>query len=88
MSETIDKEKIISEYKTHDGDTGSAEVQIAILTHRVSHLTDHLRSHRKDYHSRRGLLMMTSRRRKLLDYLKRTDLARYNEIIQRLKIRR
>ena len=88
MTETIDKEKIISEYKTHDGDTGSAEVQIAILTHRVSHLTDHLRTHRKDYHSRRGLLMMTSRRRKLLDYLKRTDLERYNNINQRLKIRR
>lgn len=88
MTETIDKEKIIAEYKTHDGDTGSAEVQIAILTHRVSHLTDHLRTHRKDYHSRRGLLMMTSRRRKLLDYLKRTDLERYNNIIQRLKIRR
>jgi len=89
MSETsIDKEKIISEYKTHDGDTGSAEVQIALLTARVSHLTDHLRTHRKDYHSRRGLLQMTARRRKLLDYVKRHDLDKYNELLKKLGIRR
>jgi len=89
MSETsIDKEKIISEYKTHDGDTGSAEVQIALLTARVSHLTDHLRTHRKDFHSRRGLLQMTARRRKLLDYVKRHDLDKYNELLKKLGIRR
>ncbi|MFP4352207.1 MAG: 30S ribosomal protein S15 [Puniceicoccaceae bacterium] len=89
MSETsIDKEKIISEFKTHDGDTGSAEVQIALLTARVSHLTDHLRVNRKDFHSRRGLLKMTARRRKLLDYVKRHDLDKYNELLKRLNIRR
>ena len=85
---TIDKEKIISEFKTHEGDNGSAEVQIALLTARISHLTDHLRTHRKDFHSRRGLLQMTSRRRKLLDYVKRHDLDKYNELLQRLNIRR
>jgi len=89
MSETyIDKEKIISEYKTHEGDSGSADVQIALLTARVSHLTDHLRTHRKDFHSRRGLLRMTARRRKLLDYVKRHDLDKYNDLIKRLGIRR
>jgi len=89
MSETsIDKEKIISEFKTHDGDSGSAEVQIALLTARVSHLTEHLRTHRKDFHSRRGLLQMTARRRKLLDYVKRHDLDKYNELLKRLNIRR
>jgi len=89
MSETaIDKEKIISEFKTHDGDSGSAEVQIALLTARVAHLTEHLRTHRKDFHSRRGLLQMTARRRKLLDYVKRHDLDKYNELLKRLNIRR
>ncbi len=89
MSKTsIDKEKIISEFKTHEGDTGSAEVQIALLTKRVAHLTDHLRTHRKDFHSRRGLLQMTARRRKLLDYVKRHDLDKYNELLKRLNIRR
>lgn len=89
MSDTsIDKEKIISEFRTHDGDSGSAEVQIALLTARISHLTDHLRTHRKDFHSRRGLLKMTSRRRKLLDYVKRHDLDKYNELLKRLNIRR
>ncbi len=89
MSDTsIDKEKIISEYQTHDGDSGSAEVQIALLTARITHLTDHLRSHRKDFHSRRGLLKMTSRRRKLLDYVKKHDLDKYNDLLKRLNIRR
>lgn len=89
MSDTsIDKEKIISEYQTHDGDSGSAEVQIALLTARISHLTEHLKTHRKDFHSRRGLLKMTSRRRKLLDYVKRHDLDKYNELLKRLGIRR
>jgi len=89
MSDTsIDKEKIISDYQTHDGDSGSAEVQIALLTARITHLTDHLRTHRKDFHSRRGLLKMTSRRRKLLDYVKKHDLDKYNELLKRLNIRR
>ena len=88
MSEAIDKQELITEYKTHEKDTGSCEVQVALLSARINHLTDHLRIHRKDFHSRRGLLAMTSRRRKLLDYLKRHDLAKYTELIQRLKLRR
>jgi small subunit ribosomal protein S15 len=88
MSEAINKTELITEYKIHDKDTGSCEVQVALLSARVDHLTEHLRVHRKDFHSRRGLLAMTSRRRKLLDYLKRHDLAKYTELIQRLKLRR
>lgn len=88
MSEAIDKAKVIAEYKTHDGDTGSSEVQIALLTARISHLTEHLRTHRKDFHSRRGLIHMTNRRRKLLNYLKRQDLQKYEEIIKSLGLRR
>ena len=82
------KTDIITEYKTHEKDTGSSEVQIALLSARINHLTEHLRTHRKDFHSRRGLLQMASRRRKLLDYLKRTDLPKYNEILQKLSLRR
>ena len=85
---TIDKEAIIKEFGLRDGDTGSSEVQIALLTARVKHLTEHLRVNRKDFHSRRGLLMMAARRRKLLDYLKRTDLKRYQAIIEKLDLRR
>lgn len=85
---TVDKNKIISEFQLDDKDTGSCEVQIALLTARIVHLTDHLRTHRKDFHSRRGLIGMTSRRRKLLDYLKRKDLKKYNEMLQRLNLRR
>ncbi|MGE9294318.1 30S ribosomal protein S15 [Ruficoccus sp. ZRK36] len=88
MAEAVDKNKVIEEYKVHDKDTGSCEVQIALLTARVTHLTNHLRTHRKDFHSRRGLIAMTSRRRKLLNYLKRTQLDKYNEIIGRLGLRR
>lgn len=88
MSEVVDKQSIIEDYKTHEGDTGSCEVQIALLTARINHLTEHLREHRKDYHSRRGLIKMTSRRRKLLDYLKRHNLDKYTEIIQKLNLRR
>lgn len=88
MSEVIDKQNIIGEYQTHEKDTGSCEVQIALLTARISHLTEHLRDHRKDFHSRRGLIKMTSRRRKLLDYLKRHNLDKYTEIIQKLNLRR
>lgn len=88
MSEIVDKTNIIEEYKTHESDTGSCEVQIALLTARINHLTEHLREHRKDYHSRRGLIKMTSRRRKLLDYLKRHNLDKYTEMIQKLNLRR
>lgn len=85
---TVIKPEIIAQYKTHEKDTGSSEVQIALLSARINHLTEHLRTHRKDFHSRRGLLQMASRRRKLLDYLKRTDLPKYNEILQKLSLRR
>lgn len=88
---TITKERkreVISEFKQSDNDTGSAEVQIAILTTRVNGLTDHLRTHKKDFAGRRGLLMMVSRRRRLLDYLKRVDPQRYLDTIGRLGIRK
>jgi small subunit ribosomal protein S15 len=88
MSTTVVKPEIIAEYKTHDKDTGSSEVQVALLTARINHLTEHLRTHRKDFHSRRGLLQMASRRRKLLDYLKRHNLPKYNELLQKLSLRR
>ncbi|MFQ5508883.1 MAG: 30S ribosomal protein S15 [Leptospirillia bacterium] len=83
-----DKQKLISDFQTHDTDTGSPEVQVAILTNRISYLTEHFRSHKKDHHSRRGLLKMVARRRKLLDYLKRNDEAKYKTIIGQLGIRR
>ena len=90
MSEhkTIDKQQIIKEYRLDDKDTGSCEVQVALLSARIAHLTAHLSTNKKDFHSRRGLIAMTSRRRKLLDYLKRNSLERYNDLIQRLKLRR
>lgn len=88
MSEIVNKQEVITNYKVHEKDTGSCEVQVALLSARISHLTEHLRVHRKDFHSRRGLLALASRRRKLLDYLKRHDLARYNELLQRLGLRR
>ena len=90
MSEhkSINKQEIIKEYALKEGDTGSCEVQVAILSARIAHLTNHLSTNKKDFHSRRGLIAMTSRRRKLLDYLKRTSLDRYNALIQRLKLRR
>jgi small subunit ribosomal protein S15 len=84
----IAKSEVITQYKTHDKDTGSSEVQVALLTARINHLTEHLRLHRKDFHSRRGLLQMASRRRKLLDYLKRHDLPKYNELLQKLNLRK
>jgi small subunit ribosomal protein S15 len=87
-SKAIDKTQIIGDYKTHDSDTGSCDVQIALLSARINHLTEHLRAHRKDFHTRRGLLAMASRRRKLLDYLKKHDLSKYNEMLQRLNLRR
>lgn len=88
MAHYLDKNKIIGDFRQNDQDTGSSEVQIALLSARINHLTDHLRVHRKDFHTRRGLIAMASRRRKLLDYVKRHDLAKYNELLQRLNIRR
>ena len=85
---TIDKEAIIKEFGLKNGDTGSSEVQIALLTARVKHLTEHLRVNRKDFHSRRGLIAMTARRRKLLDYLKRTEFNRYTAILEKLGLRK
>jgi small subunit ribosomal protein S15 len=83
-----EKQKLMKEYATKDGDTGSPEVQVAVLTSRIATLTEHFKTHKKDNHSRRGLLMMVAQRRKLLDYVKRKDEARYQELIQRLGIRR
>ena len=88
MSEQVNKTSIIEENRSHDKDTGSSEVQIALLTSRISHLTEHLKTHRKDFHSRRGLLMMAARRRKLLDYLKKNELKRYQAIVEKLGLRR
>ena len=82
------KQDLIKEYATKDGDTGSPEVQIAILTTRIRNLTDHMKEHKKDFHSRRGLLVMVGRRRRLLDYVKKKDVARYEEIIKKLGIRK
>ena len=78
----------VAQFKHHDKDTGSSEVQIAILTARINHLTEHLRTHRKDFHSRRGLLQMASRRRKLLDYVKRGDVNKYVELLAKLGLRK
>ena len=82
------KEQIVTDYKRHDSDTGSSHVQIALLTQRINELTEHFKIHKKDNNSRRGLLQMVSRRRKLLDYLKRTNIGEYHEIIEKLGIRR
>ena len=81
------KQSIIEEYKTHEADTGSTEVQVAVLTARIRELTEHKRAHKKDFHSRRGLLIMVGKRRKLLQYLKRKDFMRYQTLIQRLGLR-
>ncbi|HKO58201.1 MAG TPA: 30S ribosomal protein S15, partial [Thermoanaerobaculia bacterium] len=80
--------EIISTYKTHDGDTGSPEVQVALLSDRISYLTEHFKTHAKDHHSRRGLLKLVGRRRRLLDYLKKTDNERYRTVIDKLGIRK
>jgi small subunit ribosomal protein S15 len=82
------KIEIIGEYKTHSTDTGSPEVQVALLTRRINSLTDHFKTHAKDNHSRRGLLKLVSQRRRLLDYLRRKDAERYREVISRLGIRK
>ncbi len=83
-----EKEKIINEYKLSEKDTGSPEVQIAILTHRINGLNEHLKTHKKDHHSRRGLLKMVGTRRNLLRYLEKKDIERYRSLIERLNIRR
>ncbi|MCP3762036.1 MULTISPECIES: 30S ribosomal protein S15 [Bacillaceae] len=82
------KNELIQEYRTHESDTGSPEVQIAVLTEQINTLNDHLRTHKKDHHSRRGLLKMVGRRRNLLSYLRNKDVARYRELIQKLGLRR
>ena len=82
------KNKIISEYATSEGDTGSPEVQVAMLTHRIKDLTEHLKEHKHDHHSRRGLLLLVGRRRRLLQYMQRTDIGRYRALIERLGLRR
>ena len=82
------KKQLIEEYKLHDTDTGSPEVQIGLLTHRITYLTEHLKIHKKDHHSRRGLLMLVGQRRRLLDYVKGKDVTRYRGIIERLGLRR
>ena len=82
------KTELIGSYKTHEADTGSPEVQVAILSERINYLTDHFKAHAKDHHSRRGLLMMVQQRRSLLNYLKRTDIQRYHEVVGRLGLRR
>jgi small subunit ribosomal protein S15 len=82
------KEKIVGDYKTHNSDTGSSQVQIALLTQRINELTEHFKVHSKDNNSRRGLLKMVSRRRKLLDYLRRSNINEYHEIIKKLGLRR
>lgn len=83
----IDKNQVIRKYQLHENDRGSAPVQIAILTARINDLTDHFREHAKDHHSRRGLLKMVGKRRRLLEYLRRTDLERYRELIEDLGLR-
>jgi small subunit ribosomal protein S15 len=82
------KKKIIDEYATSDGDTGSPEVQVAILTKRIAHLTEHLKEHKHDHHSRRGLMLLVGQRRRLLNYVAKTDIERYRSLIERLGLRR
>ena len=82
------KKKIISEYGTSEGDTGSPEVQVALLSHRIAHLTEHLKEHKHDHHTRRGLLLLVGRRRRLLNYMQKQDITRYRSIVERLGLRR
>ena len=82
------KTEVIGQFRIHESDTGSPEVQIALLSGRIGNLTEHLTAHKKDHHSRRGLLMLVGRRRKLLEYLKRTDVERYRTVIERLGLRK
>ena len=82
------KKKIIAEYGQGEGDTGSPEVQVALLTHRIKHLTEHLKTHKHDHHTRRGLLLLVGRRRRLLNYMQKEDINRYRSMIERLGLRR
>lgn len=82
------KQQVISTYKLHDSDTGSPEVQIALLSSRIEYLTEHFKTHKKDHHSRRGLLKLVGRRRRLLDYLKRSDVERYRKVVSALNLRK
>jgi small subunit ribosomal protein S15 len=82
------KEQVVSDFKVHDTDTGSAQVQIALLSKRILELQDHFKTHKKDHHSRRGLLKMVSQRRRLLDYLKRKNIEQYHDVVSRLGLRR
>ena len=84
---TFDKTAAVAKYRTHETDTGSARVQVAILTERINFLTDHFREHKKDHHSRRGLLKMVGQRRRLLNYMKRTDVEGYRRVVQELGLR-
>ncbi len=88
MLDPKEKKKIIEKYKVHEKDTGSSEVQIALFSEKIEQLTEHLKEHKKDNHSRRGLLKMVSKRRKLLDYLEKEDAKRYASIIKKLKLKR
>lgn len=88
MAQAPVKQETIDEHRTHESDTGSPEVQIALLSARISHLTDHLRTHPKDHHSRRGLLMLVGRRRRMLDYVRGIDVERYRAIVAKLGLRR
>ena len=85
---TKDKQELIEQFKLHEDDTGSPEVQVGLLTHRISYLTEHLKIHKKDHHSRRGLLVLVGRRRRLLNYVKNKDVKRYRAIIEALGLRR
>jgi small subunit ribosomal protein S15 len=86
--DTATKKQIMDEYATTEGDTGSPEVQVALLTKRINELTEHLKTHKHDHHSRRGLLLMVGRRRRLLQYLQKKDISRYRQLIERLGLRR
>lgn len=88
MQDRVTKERVIQDFRVHEGDTGSPEVQVALLTNRITELTEHFKTHTKDHHSRRGLLKLVGRRRRLLDYLKGQDLERYRTTIERLGLRK
>ncbi len=88
MQTAEQKQAIVNEFARHDGDTGSSEVQIALLTDRIKHLTEHLREHKHDYHIRRGLLKLVGQRRRQLRYLSKNDVSRYNSVLERLGLRR
>ena len=87
-TDTATKQRIIAEHARSEGDTGSPEVQVALLTHRINHLTEHLKEHQHDHHTRRGLLLLVGQRRRLLNYLAKTDIGRYRALIEKLGLRR